>query len=62
MIQCQIKLRLNGKQKRKQLEWLPILGSIFNFGIRKIELNNVICNCFYFFCCRFFGRNQFIWW
>ena len=39
MIQCQIKLRLNGKQKRKQLEWLPILGSIFNFGIRKIELN-----------------------
>lgn len=39
MIQYQVKLRLSGNQKKKQREWLPILGSIFNFGIRKIELN-----------------------
>lgn len=39
MIQAQIKLRLSKAQKRKQLEWLPILGAIFDFGIRKIELN-----------------------
>lgn len=39
MVQYQLKLRLSGAQKRKQREWLPILGSIFNFGVRKIELN-----------------------
>jgi hypothetical protein len=39
MVQYQIKLRLTKAQKKKQREWLPILGSVFNFGIRKIELN-----------------------
>lgn len=39
MVQYQLKLRLSGAQKKKQLQWLPILGSIFNFGLRKIELN-----------------------
>jgi transposase len=39
MVQYQLKLRLSQAQKRKQREWLPTLGSIFNFGIRKIELN-----------------------
>ena len=39
MIQYQLKLRLSKAQRKKQLDWLPILGSIFNFGIRKIELN-----------------------
>jgi putative transposase len=39
LVQYQLKLRLTGAQKKKQRAWLPILGSIFNFGIRKIELN-----------------------
>ncbi len=39
VVQYQLKLRLSGAQKKKQLEWLPILGSVFNFGIRKIEQN-----------------------
>jgi putative transposase len=39
MVQYQLKLRLSKAQKRKQREWLPILGSIFNFAVRKIELN-----------------------
>ena len=39
VIQYQLKLWLSKAQKRKQLEWLPVLGSIFNFGVRKIELN-----------------------
>ncbi len=39
MVQYQLKLRLSKSQKRKQQEWLPILSSVFNFGIRKIELN-----------------------
>ena len=39
VVQYQLKLRLSGAQKRKQREWLPILGAIFNFGVRKIELN-----------------------
>jgi hypothetical protein len=39
VIQYQLKLRLSKAQKRKQLEWVPMLGSIFNFGVRKIELN-----------------------
>jgi len=39
MVQYQLKLRLSGKQERTLLEWLPILGSVFNFGLRKIELN-----------------------
>lgn len=51
MIQCQLKLRLTKAQKRKQLEWLPILGSVFNFAIRKIELN--AANNIYF------SRNEF---
>jgi hypothetical protein len=39
VVQYQLKLRLTDAQKNKQLAWLPILGSIFNFGVRKIELN-----------------------
>ncbi len=39
MVQYQLKLRLSGAQKKKQREWLPILGSVFNFGIKKIERN-----------------------
>jgi hypothetical protein len=39
MVQYQLKLRLSGAQKRRQLTWLPILGSVFNFGVRKIEHN-----------------------
>ncbi len=39
MVQYQLKVRLSGAQKKKQYEWLPTLGAIFNFGIRKIELN-----------------------
>lgn len=39
MIQCQLKLKLTHKQERKLREWLPILGSVWNFAVRKIELN-----------------------
>jgi hypothetical protein len=39
VVQYQLKLRHSKAQKRKQLEWLPMLASIFNFGVRKIELN-----------------------
>jgi putative transposase len=39
MVQYQLKLRLSKAQKAKQLSWLPILGAVYNFGIRKIELN-----------------------
>lgn len=39
MIQCQLKLRLTKAQESQLLEWLPILGSIWNFAVRKIELN-----------------------
>lgn len=39
MVQYQLKVKLSKAQKKKQQEWLPILGSVFNFAIRKIELN-----------------------
>jgi putative transposase len=39
VVQYQLNLRLSRAQKKKQLAWLPILGSVFNFGVRKIELN-----------------------
>ena len=37
MIQRQLKLRLTGKQETTLQEWLPILTSIWNWSIRKIE-------------------------
>ncbi|HEY2019233.1 MAG TPA: transposase [Bryobacteraceae bacterium] len=39
VIQAQLKLRLNRTQERQLSEWLPILGSVWNFGLRKIEIN-----------------------
>ena len=39
MLQAQLKLKLNRKQEGRLEEWLPILGSVWNFGLRKIELN-----------------------
>jgi len=39
MIQCQLKLRLNRTQERVAESWLPILGAVWNFAIRKIEIN-----------------------
>ena len=39
MIQCQLKLRLNKGQEKLAESWLPILGSVWNFAVRKIELN-----------------------
>ena len=37
MIQCQLKLRLTKVQETKLHEWIPILTSIWNWSIRKIE-------------------------
>jgi transposase len=37
MIQRQLKLRLTRKQETTLIEWLPILTSIWNWSIRKIE-------------------------
>lgn len=39
MITCQLKLRLNHTQEKTLEAWLPILGAVWNFAIRKIELN-----------------------
>lgn len=39
MIQTQLKLRMCKTQERIAESWLPILGSVFNFAVRKIELN-----------------------
>lgn len=39
MIQRQLKLKLTKKQEASLLEWLPILSSIWNWAIRKIELD-----------------------
>jgi len=39
VIQYQLKLRLNRRQEKLLSSWLPILGSVWNFGLRKIELN-----------------------
>lgn len=39
MIQRQLKLRVTCKQDRQLNEWLPILASVWNWAIRKIELD-----------------------
>ncbi len=39
MIQCQLKLRICKSQEKNAESWLPILGSVYNFAVRKIELN-----------------------
>jgi putative transposase len=39
MIQCQLKLRMCKTQEKTAESWLPILGSVYNFAVRKIELN-----------------------
>lgn len=39
MITRELKLKLTKKQETQLNEWIPILTSIYNFGIRKIELN-----------------------
>src|ERR1017187_1553778 len=39
MVQCQLKLRLNAKKEQTCGQWLYHLTSIWNWGIRKIELN-----------------------
>ncbi len=39
MIQRQLKLRLTKRQEATLQEWLPMLTSIWNWGIRKIELD-----------------------
>lgn len=39
MIQCQLKLRMCKSQEKNIESWLPILGSVYNFAVRKIELN-----------------------
>lgn len=46
MIQCQLKLRLTKTQERTLGSWLPILGSVWNWACRKIELN--ACDGIYF--------------
>ena len=40
MIQRQLKLKLSKKQESMLNSWLPSLTSIWNFGIRKIELDS----------------------
>ena len=39
MIQCQLKLRPCKSQERICDQWLIHLASVYNFAIRKIELN-----------------------
>src|ERR1035437_5113863 len=39
MIQYQLKLKPNKAQRATLNSWLPILGGVWNFAIRKIELN-----------------------
>ena len=39
MIQTQLKLRMCKTQEKTAESWLPILGSVFNFAVRKVELN-----------------------
>ena len=39
MVQYQIKLRLTKRQEVTLIEWLPILTSIWNWAIRKIEMD-----------------------
>lgn len=39
MVHYQLKLRMTKSQEMIAESWLPILGSIYNFAVRKIELN-----------------------
>lgn len=39
MIQRQLKLKLTRKQEKQLESWLPILTSVWNWAVRKIELN-----------------------
>jgi len=39
MVQHQLKLKLTKSQEQTLSSWLPILGKVWNFAIRKIELN-----------------------
>jgi putative transposase len=39
MIQSQLKLRMTKTQEKIAETWLPILGSVYNFTVRKIEFN-----------------------
>lgn len=39
MIQCQLKLRMTKAQEKAADQWLYHLGAVYNFAIRKIELN-----------------------
>jgi len=39
MIQTQIKLRIKPKQEKTFQEWLLILRGVWNWAIRKIELD-----------------------
>jgi len=39
VIQTQLKLRMCKTQEKTAESWLPILGSVFNFAVRKVELN-----------------------
>jgi len=39
MVQHQLKLRLTRKQEATLIEWLPMLTSVWNWAIRKIELD-----------------------
>ncbi|HTS57355.1 MAG TPA: RNA-guided endonuclease TnpB family protein [Terriglobales bacterium] len=39
MVQYQLKLRVSKTQEKTVESWLPILGSVWNFAIRKMELN-----------------------
>ena len=39
MISCQLKLRMTKAQEREAAQWLFHLASVWNWAIRKIELN-----------------------
>jgi transposase len=39
MLQCQLKMRMNKSQEKLCNQWLFHLASIYNFAVRKIELN-----------------------
>jgi hypothetical protein len=40
MIQYQLELRMTKTQRKIAESWLPILGSVCNFAVRKIGLNS----------------------
>ena len=39
MISCELKLKLTKKQEETLNSWFPILQSVYNFAIKKVELN-----------------------